>query len=221
MPKSEWIYPKERMTRPLWRYLCRKNTENIGTFGHSPMLVECQVQWGVTVVPTGSLLVAMVRRQRRKERLLVLSSDKLTAVIKTKWIKKTPRCGKKHRDKEIRKECFANMSCIPCLGEWRRRCCIPQWYVGPSGRRMAQGSAVELAMPHMRAFLMSSASGLPSWPARWCPVECCTAVGYQRSFVTQEPGLSSWLSGTTNTCCVTAREPLARFVFPLWDVDPR
>lgn len=49
----------------------------------------------------------MVRRQRRKEMLLVLSSAKLTAVIKTKQIKnkiKKKNCGKKHRVVEIKRE---------------------------------------------------------------------------------------------------------------------
>lgn len=41
------------------------------------------------IVPLGSPLLTMERKQRRKERLLVLSSDKLVAVfIKTKLVKK-------------------------------------------------------------------------------------------------------------------------------------
>lgn len=52
-------------------------------------------------------MLAVVRRQRRKEMLLVLSSAKLTAVIKTKQIKnkiKKKTCGKKHRVVEIKRE---------------------------------------------------------------------------------------------------------------------
>lgn len=102
----------------------------------------------------------MVRRQRRKKGLLILFSDKLTAVlIEIKWILKKSE-GRNTEVLSYREMC--SMS----------RRMKEGWCVGASGRRMALSSAVKQAVPHISdvvslsvqpqlAFMAST--GVPCW----------------------------------------------------------